>query len=70
MSEAKSNVNLAMIGGGAALRIVRLKGKREQIGIESGKNMPERKLQIEDGAPVSTRELSWADSAPSPRSHG
>lgn len=70
MSEAKSNVNLAMIGGGAALRIVRLKGKREQISIESGKNMPERKLQIEDGTPVSTQELSWADSAPSPRSHG
>lgn len=59
-------MNLARVGGGAALRIVRLKRKREQIGSESGKNMPERKLQIEHQAPVRTQELSWANSAPHP----
>lgn len=37
-------MNLAVEGGGTALKIVRLKGEREETGIESGKNVPERKI--------------------------
>lgn len=47
-------MNLVGEGGGAAPKIMRLKGERKQIGFESGKNVPERKLETEQGAPIST----------------
>lgn len=58
--ETKSNVNCREWW--ATLKIVSSK-EWEQIGTESGKNMPERK-HLEQIAPIGTWDLSWISSAP------